>query len=81
MSAIAPPEKPPVKTRDIDIPADLVPHFEAAVRRQGISVGVTYHDEDGSRTYHVDRDDWDEQSVIVAAEEGIERLKATLTGS
>jgi hypothetical protein len=69
-----------MKTRDIDIPADLVPHFEAAVRRQGISVGVTYHDEDGSRTYHVDPDDWDQDAVISAAEEGIERLRSRLTG-
>ena len=61
----------------IDIPADLVKVFESALVRRGISVGVTYHD-DGSRSYRVEPGEWDEASVIRAAEESIEQLRAVL---
>lgn len=64
--------------RSITLPADLVPHFEAAVRRRDIPVGVTYHDGDGSQTYHVDAEAWDGPAVIAAAEEGVAELRATL---
>jgi hypothetical protein len=80
MATVAPPDTAAPassKTRDIDIPADLVPHFEAAVRQRDISVAVTFND-DGSRTYHADPDEWDEAAVIAAAEEGVERLRVQL---
>ncbi len=64
--------------RSVTIPADVVPYFEAAIHRRGIAAGVTYDDDDGSRTLHVDADAWDEQAVVAAAEEGVEELKATL---
>lgn len=63
--------------RSIRLPAHLAPYFEAAVIRRGISAGVTYHN-DGSRTYHVDAEAWDEQAVLAAAEEGVRELRATL---
>ena len=61
----------------IDIPADLVKVFEAALLRRRISVGVTFHD-DGSRSYHVDPGDWDEPSIIRAAEESVDGLRTAL---
>ena len=61
----------------IDIPADLVKVFEAALLRRRISVGVTFHD-DGSRSYHVDPGEWDEPSIIRAAEESVASLRAAL---
>ena len=61
----------------IDIPADLVKVFEAALIRRQISAGVTFHD-DGSRSYHVDPGEWDEQAIICAAEESVDRLRAAL---
>ena len=62
----------------VDIPVDLVPFFEAALRRQGVGADVTYHD-DGSRSYRVDSQAWDEASVIRAAEESVERLRVALS--
>ena len=64
-------------TRTVDIPVDLVPFFEAALRQKGVGAGVTYHD-DGSRSYHVDPQAWDESSIIRAAEESVERLRVAL---
>ena len=76
--AVAAPEA--AATRTVEIPARLVPYFEAAIRRRNIPAGVRFND-DGSRVYTVDADDWDEQAVLSAAEEGLAELRATLAGS
>ena len=65
------------QNRSITLPASLVPHFEAAIRRRDVPAGVSFND-DGTRTYHVDADAWDEAAVVAAAEEGVEELRATL---
>ena len=65
------------RVRTVTIPPQVVPHFEAALRHEGIAAGVNYHD-DGSRTYHVDSAAWDETAVIRAAERAVDDLRKTL---
>ena len=63
--------------RSVTIPAGVVPHFEAALRRRDVAATVSFHD-DGSRTYHVAAADWDEAAIIRAAEQALDDLRATL---